>query len=167
MKKLVLIALSFISITVSAQYINSFGVRGGLRGVGLTYKHYLAPKLFLNIDGAGTYSEQLQGGELFAMLNIRNKIHNTYFQSKELTWSYGGGVHVGYYQDPDNTANESDIILGPDFRLGAEYLFREKICFGADASLFYNIMPLDKLEDMDDKYFQFFSAGVFIRYVIQ
>ena len=167
MKKLVLIALSFISITVSAQYINSFGVRGGLRGLGLTYKHYLAPKLFLNIDGAGTYSEQLQGGELFAMLNIRNKIHNTYFQSKELTWSYGGGLHVGYYQDPDNTTNESDIILGPDFRLGAEYLFREKICFGADASLFYNIMPLDKLEDMDDKYFQFFSAGVFIRYVIQ
>ena len=52
MKKLVLIALSFVSITVSAQYINSFGVRGGLRGVGLTYKHYLAPKLFLNIDGA-------------------------------------------------------------------------------------------------------------------
>tara|TARA_Y100000589_G_scaffold292390_1_gene296507 strand:+ start:432 stop:935 length:504 start_codon:yes stop_codon:yes gene_type:complete len=167
MKKLVLIALSFISITVSAQYINSFGVRGGLRGVGLTYKHYLAPKLFLNIDGVGTYSEQLQGGELFAMLNIRNKIHNTYFQSKELTWSYGGGLHVGYYQDPDNTTNESDIILGPDFRLGAEYLFREKICFGADASLFYNIIPLDKLEDMDDKYFQFFSAGVFIRYVIQ
>ena len=167
MKKLVLIALSFISITVSAQSINSFGVRGGLRGVGLTYKHYLAPKLFLNIDGVGTYSEQLQGGELFAMLNIRNKIHNTYFQSKELTWSYGGGLHVGYYQDPDNTTNESDIILGPDFRLGAEYLFREKICFGADASLFYNIIPLDKLEDMDDKYFQFFSAGVFIRYVIQ
>ena len=167
MKKLVLIALSFISITVSAQYINSFGVRGGLRGVGLTYKHYLAPKLFLNIDGAVTYSEQLQGGELFAMLNIRNKIHNTYFQSKELTWSYGGGVHVGYYQDPDNTANESDIILGPDFSLGAEYLFREKICFGADASLFYNVMPVDKLEDMDDKYFQFFGVGVFLRYVIQ
>ena len=167
MKKLVLIALSFISITVSAQYINSFGVRGGLRGVGLTYKHYLAPKLFLNIDGAGTYSEQLQGGELFAMLNIRNKIHNTYFQSKELTWSYGGGLHIGYYQDPDNTAKESDIVLGPDFRLGAEYLFREKICFGADASLFYNVMPLDKLEDMDNKYFQFFSIGVFLRYVIQ
>ena len=40
------------------------------------------------------------------MLNIRNKIHNTYFQSKELTWSYGGGLHVGYYQDPDNNLVE-------------------------------------------------------------
>ena len=167
MRKLVFIVLLFVSIKVSSQYINSFGVRGGLRGVGLTYKHYLAPKFFLNIDGAGTYSEQLQGGELFAMFNIRNKIHNTYFQSKELTWSYGGGLHVGYYQDPDNTNNESDIILGPDFRLGAEYLFRQKICIGADASLFYNVMPFDKVEYMDDKYFQFFGVGVFLRYVIQ
>ena len=167
MKKLVLLTLLFVSITVSAQYVNSFGVRGGLRGIGLTYKHYLAPKLFLNIDGAGTYSEQIQGGELFAMLNIRNKIHNTYFQSKELTWSYGGGLHVGYYQDPDNTNNESDIVLGPDLRLGAEYLLREKICIGADASLFYNVMPLEKIEGMDDKYSQFFGVGVFLRYVIQ
>jgi len=101
------------------------------------------------------------------MLNIRNKIHNTYFQSKELTWSYGGGMHVGYYQDPDNTNNESDIVLGPDLRLGAEYLLSEKICIGADASLFYNVMPLEKIEGMDDKYSQFFGVGVFLRYVIQ
>lgn len=166
MKKFAFLALLFVSIGVCGQYVNSFGVRGGLRGIGLTYKHYLAPKLFLNIDGAGTYSEQLQGGEMFAMLNIRNKIHGTYFQSKELTWSYGGGMHVGFYQDPDNTTNESNIVLGPDFRLGTEYLFNEKICVGADASLFYNVMPVDKLEGMDDKYFQFFSLGVFLRYVI-
>ena len=36
-----------------------------------------------------------------------------------------------------------------------------------DASLFYNVMPFDKVEYMDDKYFQFFGVGVFLRYVIQ
>jgi hypothetical protein len=156
----------FFSVTVSAQYVNSFGARVGLRGLGLTYKHYLAPKFFLNIDGGGTYSQELQGGELFAILNVRNKIHNTFFQSKELTWSYGAGLHAGYYQDPDNKNNESDFVLGPDLRFGAEYLFHEKICIGADATLYYNVMPLEKVEGMDDKYFQIIGFGVFLRYVI-
>ncbi|MBI35424.1 MAG: hypothetical protein CMP67_08680 [Flavobacteriales bacterium] len=166
MRKTVFTLLLLTSFGVSAQYINSFGVRGGLRGVGLTYKHYLAPKLFLNVDGVGTYSQELQGGEVFAMMNIRNKIHNTFFQSKELTWSYGGGLHAGYYQDPDNTNYESNIVLGPDLRLGAEYLFRQKICIGADANLFYNVMPVEKIDGMDEKYYQFFSVGVFLRYVL-
>ena len=163
MKKLVFTLLVFFSVAVSAQYVNSFGLRGGLRGVGLTYKHYLAPKLFLNIDGVGTNSQELQGGEILAMLNVRNKIHNTFFQSKELTWSYGAGLHSGYYQDPNN---EASLVLGPDLRLGAEYLFHEKICFGADATLFYNVVPTQKVEVMD-KYFQIFGVGAFIRYVIQ
>ncbi len=167
MKKLIFTLLVFFSVAVSAQYVNSFGLRGGLRGVGLTYKHYLAPKLFLNIDGVGTNSQELQGGEILAMLNVRNKIHNTFFQSKELTWSYGAGLHSGYYQDPNNTKNESNLILGPDFRLGAEYLFHEKICFGVDATLFYNVIPTKKVEDIDNKYIQVFGVGAFIRYVIQ
>ena len=167
MKKLVFTLLVFFSVAVSAQYVNSFGLRGGLRGVGLTYKHYLAPKLFLNIDGVGTNSQELQGGEILAMLNVRNKIHNTFFQSKELTWSYGAGLHSGYYQDPNNTKNESNLILGPDFRLGAEYLFHEKICFGVDATFFYNVIPTKKVEDIDNKYIQVFGVGAFIRYVIQ
>ncbi len=167
MKKLVFTLLVFFSVAVSAQYVNSFGLRGGLRGVGLTYKHYLAPKLFLNIDGVGTNSQELQGGEILAMLNVRNKIHNTFFQSKELTWSYGAGLHSGYYQDPNNTNNEASLVLGPDLRLGAEYLFHEKICFGADATLFYNVVPTQKVEGMDNKYFQIFGVGAFIRYVIQ
>ena len=133
MKKLVFTLLVFFSVAVSAQYVNSFGLRGGLRGVGLTYKHYLAPKLFLNIDGVGTNSQELQGGEILAMLNVRNKIHNTFFQSKELTWSYGAGLHSGYYQDPNN---EASLVLGPDLRLGAEYLFHEKICFISDYNYF-------------------------------
>lgn len=163
MKKLFFTLLVFFSVAVSAQYVNSFGLRGGLRGVGLSYKHYLAPKLFLNIDGVGTNSQELQGGEILAMLNVRNKIHNTFFQSKELTWSYGAGLHSGYYQDPNN---EASLVLGPDLRLGAEYLFHEKICFGADATLFYNVVPTQKVEVMD-KYFQIFGVGAFIRYVIQ
>ena len=72
-----------------------------------------------------------------------------------------------YYQDPNNTNNESNLILGPDFRLGAEYLFHEKICFGADATLFYNVTPTKKVEGMDNKYIQVFGVGAFIRYVIQ
>ena len=167
MKKLVFTLLVFFSVAVSAQYVNSFGLRGGLRGVGLTYKHYLAPKLFLNIDGVGTNSQELQGGEILAMLNVRNKIHNTFFQSKELTWSYGAGLHSGYYQDPNNTNTESNLLLGPDLRLGAEYLFHEKICFGVDGTLFYNVIPTQKVEGMDNKYFQIFGLGAFIRYVIQ
>ena len=101
------------------------------------------------------------------MLNVRNKIHNTFFQSKELTWSYGAGLHTGYYQDPNNTNNEANLVLGPDLRLGAEYLFHEKICFGADATMFYNILPNQKAKDMEVKYSQMIGVGVFLRYVIQ
>ncbi len=167
MKRIFLIASIFISVTVSAQYINSFGVRGGLRGVGVTYKHYVAPKLFLNLDGIGTFSQELQGADIVATINVRNKIHNSNLQSKELTWSYGAGVHAGYYRDPNNTNAESNITLGPDARLGAEYLFDEKWCFGLDVTGFYNVMPLEKVEGMDNKFSQVFGAGVFIRYVIQ
>lgn len=167
MRKLFVYLVLFLSLSVSAQYVNSIGVRGGLRGVGLSYKHFLAPKLFLVTDAVGSYSQELQGGELIATLNIRNKIHNANLQSKSVTWSYGFGVHSGYYRDPDNTNNESSFILGPDVRLGAEYLFAETWCFGIDATGMYNVMPLQKVTGMDNKFSQVFGAGVFIRYIIQ
>ena len=167
MKKIFLVASIFISVIASAQYVNSFGVRGGLRGVGATYKHYLVPRLFLNLDGIGTFSQELQGADIIATVNVRNKIHNSNLQSKELTWSYGVGIHTGYYRDPNNTNAESNITLGPDARLGAEYLFHEKWCFGLDVTGFYNVMPFEKVEGMDNKFSQVFGAGVFIRYVIQ
>jgi len=167
MKKLFFTLSILISFSVSAQYVNSFGVRGGLRGVGVTYKHFLAPKLFLTADAVGTKSQELQGGELIAAINVRNKIHNTNLQSKALTWSYGAGLHGGYYRDPNNTNSESNLVLGPDARLGAEFLFAEQWCFGIDFTGFYNVMPLEKVEGMDTKYSQVFGAGLFIRYVIQ
>lgn len=167
MKKLFVVILMFVSVVVSAQYVNSVGIRGGLRGIGLTYKQYIAPQFFLNFDGVTTMSEQLQGGELVATFNVRNKIHNASVQSKGLTWSYGGGIHGGFYRDPDNTTNESHMVLGPDVRLGAEYVIEEQWCIGLDLTGFYNVMPLEKTAEMDNKYSQFFGAGVFIRYVIQ
>ena len=167
MKKLLFIFTFFISLSSSAQYVNSFGVRGGLRGAGLSYKHFLAPKFFLVTDVVGTYSQELVGAELIASFNIRNKIHNTNLQSKALTWSYGGGIHGGYYQDPDNKNNESNIIFGPDFRIGGEYLFAETWCLGIDVTGTYNVLPFEKVEGMDNKFNQMFGAGLFIRYIIQ
>ena len=167
MKRIVLALSLLLSISASAQYVNSIGARGGLRGVGLTYKHYVAPQFFINLDGVGTFSQELQGGEIVGTINVRNKIHNANLQSKALTWSYGGGIHGGYYRDPNNTNNENHMILGPDLRLGAEYLFAEQWCFGIDLTGFYNVMPLEKPEYMDVKYKQTFGAGVFVRYVIQ
>lgn len=167
MKRLILVASIFISLSASAQYINSIGARGGLRGVGLTYKHYVAPKLFLNLDGIGTFSQELQGAEVVATINVRNKIHNSNMQSKELTWSYGAGIHAGYYRGGKNAANENHMIAGPDARLGAEYLFSEKWGLGIDLTGFYNVLPTNKVEGMDNKYSQVFGAGIFLRYVIQ
>lgn len=167
MKNIVIIASLIISLSSSAQYFNSVGVRGGLRGIGLSYKQYFAPQIFMNLDGIGTYSQELQGGELIGTINVRNKIHNANLQSKELTWSYGGGIHGGFYRDPNNTKNENHMVFGPDLRLGAEYLIKEKWCLGLDLTGFYNIMPLEKIEGMDTKYSQVFGGGVFLRYVIQ
>ena len=167
MKKSMLFILTIISLSTTAQYVNSIGARGGLRGIGLTYKQYFAPNLFLNLDAVGTFSQELQGGELIGSLNVRNKIHNSNFQAKELTWSYGAGMHGGYYMDPDNTENESHLVLGPDLRLGAEYIVKQKWCLGIDLTGFYNIIPIDKVKGMDDRYYQVFGGGVFLRYIIQ
>jgi hypothetical protein len=167
MKKFLVIIILILPLLSSAQYQNSFGARAGLRGVGLSYKHFLAPKLFLVTDAVSTYSQELKGAEIIASFNVRNKIHNTNFQSKGLTWSYGVGLHGGYYQDPDNIKNEGDIILGPDLRFGSEYLFAKTLCFGIDLTGMYNIMPLNKVAGMDGKFSQLFGAGIFLRYIIQ
>lgn len=167
MKNSFVIFSFFISLITSAQYENSIGVRGGLRGLGISYKHFLAPKLFLVSDLVGTSSQELLGAELIASVNIRNKIHTSKLQSKALTWSYGGGFHGGYYQSPTNTNNESSIILGPDLRIGSEYIFNSTWCLGIDISGMYNVMPFEKVAGMDNKFSQIIGAGLFVRYIIR
>ena len=137
MKKIILLAFVLVSMSSYSQYVNSFGVRGGIRGVGLSYKQFLSPASFLNIEGVGQSSEQIKGGDLIATINFRNKIHTTNFQIKELTWSYGFGIHGGYYIDPDDV-KENKTTFGPDIRLGAEYLFKEQWAFGLDITGYYN-----------------------------
>ena len=166
MKKLFILAFVLVYMSSYSQYVNSFGVRGGFRGLGLSYKQFLSPAAFLNIEGVGQSSEQIKGGDLLATINFRNKIHTTYFQIKELTWSYGVGIHGGYYMDPDDI-KENKITFGPDLRLGAEYLFKEQWAFGLDITGYYNLMPFDKPEGIDRVYTNMFGAGLFIRYVIQ
>lgn len=70
MKRGILILFVLASIVGNAQYVNSIGVRGGLRGYGITYKQYFAPKLFLNVDGVGQSTQEIKGGEIIATLNL-------------------------------------------------------------------------------------------------
>lgn len=166
MRNLFLVLFVCIGFSSNAQYSQSIGLRGGLRGVGFTYNYYLGPKPFINIDVMGTKSQQLQGGLAFLSFNLREEIHSSTLNTTRLSWSYGGGIHGGYFRDPTNTANQSDIVLGPDLRLAMEFQSKFDIVFGIDVTGYYNVMPLINSDNPKGWQDEFVDAGVFIKYVI-
>ena len=163
MKNLLTITFITISIALSAQYKQSIGARGGSRGVGVTYNFHIAPRPFIQFDAIGVLSDKLQGGIILASLNNRKEIHNSTLNTTRLSWSYGAGIHAGYYQEPNNL---SDFVIGPDVRLATEFQFKLPLVIGVDVMGYYNMLPAltsNHPKGWIDNYLDF---GVYLKYVL-
>lgn len=121
MKKIVLtlIVLMGLSFALNAQnYYTGIGVRGGLSN-GITIKHFIAPdKAFEGIVAARW------GGVLItALIEFDNDTN-----ASGLTWYYGAGGHIGFWDAPKNASwwvdgDVSSPIVGVDGIIGLEYTF--------------------------------------------
>jgi hypothetical protein len=166
MRNLILFASIILTTNLSAQYNQSIGFRGGGRGMGLTYNYYLGPKPFIQFDALGVVSEVMQGGIIVASYNLRQEIHSSTLSTTRLNWSYGGGLHAGYYRDPTNVTSQSDFVIGPDVRLATEFQFKLPIVIGVDVMGYYNILPALKANHIKGWIDNNFDFGVYLKYVI-
>ncbi len=163
MKNIFVLVLIVVSIPLSAQYNQSIGVRGGERGIGVTYNFHIAPKPFLQFDAIGVFSDKLQGGIILATLNSREEIHNSSLNTTRLSWSYGAGVHAGYYKKPNNL---SDFAIGPDLRLASEFQFKLPVVIGVDVLGYYNMLPALSSSHPKGWLDNYLDFGVYLKYVI-
>ncbi len=120
MKKIFIATLFvfFAFSQIQAQDYNSaIGLRGGLFS-GVTLKH------FINHSDAveGLLVTRWEGVEITGLYEV----HDMAFNVPGLNWYYGGGAHIGFY-DENNVDNRYDSasVLGVDGILGIEYNFMD------------------------------------------
>lgn len=121
MKKIILTLVVLMALTVSLNaqnYYTGIGFRGGLSN-GLTIKH------FVDADKAieGIIAARWGGVLITALIEFDND-----FNAEGLTWYYGAGAHIGFWDTPKNASwwNDGDVtspIVGVDGILGIEYTF--------------------------------------------
>ena len=131
MKKIILtliLAISIITLANAQDYKTGIGLRGGTSW-GLTLKHFVSQK--------AAFEGILYGyGNGFHVAGLY-EIHNTAFDVDHLKWYYGGGAHLGIY---DNGTDDI-FVLGADGVLGIEYSFSEApICIGIDWNPYLNVI---------------------------
>lgn len=124
LRGLIIIAYILISFSVSAQdYKMGIGLRGGL-AQGLTIKPTLGDGKAVDIIAATRW----QGWNITGLFEI----HNPAFDLEGMTWYYGGGGHIGFWQGYTghpwfwrlDQINRSYTVIGVDGVIGLEYDFR-------------------------------------------
>ncbi len=117
--KLLAILILCLSYCVSAQdYKTAIGFRGGYAS-GLTLKHFKSSNVALE----GLLQFRYSG---FIVTGLY-EVHGNAFSTAGLNWYYGGGAHVGFfndrYYDRFNRYNNGDsyVEVGIDGILGLEY----------------------------------------------
>lgn len=121
-KQIFIIAIFAIVITgqVKAQeYINAIGLRGGL-AQGITFKHFLSTQ-----DAAEGILAVRWGGFFVTGLYER---HLPAFDTDGLYFYYGGGAHIGFWDNVSSGWFDDGIsytVIGIDGILGLEYVFNE------------------------------------------
>ena len=130
MKNIILgIAFVFFSmVTVSAQnYNTAIGLRSGFSN-GITVKHFLSH----NTAVEGIFSTRWRGINLTGLYEV----HVKSFDLDELSWYYGVGGHIGFW-DGDHVGwaddNAAYTVIGVDGILGLEYCFNKiPFCVSVD-----------------------------------
>jgi len=126
MKKiLVLFVFCSIGMITKAQdYRNAIGIRGGFSS-GITFKHLKSN----NRGFEGILSWHPSGFTITGLYEVHKAAA---FGTPRLNWYYGGGAHIGFYNDrpryyryyPDYP-NRTFVAMGADGIIGIEYNIRE------------------------------------------
>jgi hypothetical protein len=120
-RSILIIVLSIgFAITMNAQeYKTGLGIRAG-NSLGFTIKHFQSKKVALE----GLLTTRWEGFEFTGLYEV----HGQAFQVDHLTWYYGGGLHIGFYNGSHTHWGEpgtSYTLFGMDGILGLEYSFAD------------------------------------------
>ncbi|NNF01102.1 MAG: hypothetical protein HKN22_00315 [Bacteroidia bacterium] len=122
MKKIksLIILFLFTVLSVQAQdYNTGIGLRFGSSN-GITVKHFVSQKAAVE----GILSSRWRGFKITGLYEI----HNHFFDVNNMTWYYGFGAHIGFW-DGDRAWWGDDgktyTVIGVDGIIGLEYTFTE------------------------------------------
>ncbi len=134
MKKILLLSLFLISLSVDAQdYKQAVGLRGGLYN-GLTYKNFIT----WNTAVEGILHTRWQGWELVGLLEYHQPIADV----PDLYWFYGYGAHIGFFDAQYTTFGTGTYtVIGVDGIIGLEYdIPQVPISIGLDWKPYINLI---------------------------
>ncbi len=105
--------LGYFSANAQA-YENAIGLRGGFHS-GITFKHFIDDNKALE----AIVDSRWRGFEVVGLLEFQNEITDV----EGISWYYGFGAHIGFYDDKYVGWGESTsyMVIGPDGILGIEY----------------------------------------------
>ena len=120
LKKIFLVTALLLLIgsgKVFSQYYNSaIGVRLG-NASGITGKVLFGNKFYLE----GIFTARWDGFNITGLAEIVQPFPDT----PGLSWYYGFGANLGFWDDPGDSSSDTDLNLGADFVLGMEYTFED------------------------------------------
>lgn len=99
-------------------YTTAAGFRGGLFA-GVTVKHFIGKNTAIE----GIASTRWRGFDITGLYEI----HNPAFGIEGLSWYYGGGGHIGFYDGTHAnwaSTNNAYTVIGIDGIIGLEYVFK-------------------------------------------
>lgn len=134
---------------ITAQpYATGIGIRLGTSGQGVTVKHHFDTKNAL--EGIVTF------GRKSMLITALYERHQAFPNAEGLSWFFGGGAHVGFYNDGYDyyyyKAHGNKVYVyeddwdkehgfGLDFILGMEYKFKDTpIALGIDVKPFVDFV---------------------------
>ena len=129
------ILMSFVCSLNAQDYKTGIGLRAGLPS-GLTLKH------FVNRNAAfeGLLTTRWQGFDITGLYEIQNRA----FDVAQLSWYYGGGAHIGFYNGRYTywgTYGTAYTVFGIDGIIGLEYTFSElPVNVGIDFKPVFNLI---------------------------
>ena len=120
LKKIVILTLVLFFIAFgeafSQYYRSAVGIRLG-NASGITGKLLMGKKTYLE----GQVTARHDGFNITGLVEIAE----TFPDTPGLNWYYGFGANLGFWDEPGDSSNDTDLNLGADFIVGMEYTFEE------------------------------------------
>ena len=166
MKRLLVTVILMTSlVSLQAQnYRTGIGVRLGGLSSGITVKHFVKPSHA--IEGIAGF-----GHHHFILTGLYEK-HNPFQNAAGLSWLYGGGIHIGFFNHDDGyyyhdhghhhyyyyaDDGEHAVVPGIDFIIGLDYKFNN-----APLNLGLDLKPF---VDFHDGLSGYFDGALSFRFV--
>ncbi|MFM7021497.1 MAG: hypothetical protein ACKOXB_00850 [Flavobacteriales bacterium] len=119
---LFIVFFSGFSSIAFAQYRTSIGAIGGKQGVGLSFKHFIQHEQNIEIN---FLYRRPGGGQLVGLYQFYKEINNSVLHTRNLSWSWGFGLHAGYwkqhelgYKSDDNKSIGVDLVGAFEYNFG-------------------------------------------------